>query len=216
MLYGLSKDVKRVPDFLEILWQLVPSARVGPGPRQASIAHLAGLLARAAYVNIQSVKIYIKKMTEWCHSYIKAQEMPSSHNGKNPHSVFYSVCQYIFYLVAFKHKELFSDKNGKLCLFLILNIMFLNIYTTMVFSRCSSGLLFVVSLNLPKIVMCSLNPLRMCHEGIAEAFASITRIHQIVYCHALMEQNIRRHLKAEEELLEHQEWFPYDPYTLLK
>lgn len=123
MFYGLYKDIRRMPSFLDSLWQLIPSARVGSGPRLASVLHLTGLLARATFISINYVKTYLSKMAEWCHSYVAAQEMPSTTNSKNPHTVFYSVCQCLFYLIAFKHKELFMNEKGK---YIIFNYLFLS------------------------------------------------------------------------------------------
>lgn len=113
LLYGLSMDSSRIGGLLEALWDLVASARVGPGLRQASVAHLGGLLARANFIPLVYLHSFIRKMADWCHAYIKAQDSWNPNPGNNPHGVFYSVCQSLFYLIAFKHNYMFTDKKGK-------------------------------------------------------------------------------------------------------
>lgn len=53
-------------------------------------------------------------------------------------------------------------------------------------------LLFLQSLHLSALVTCKLNPLQACSVDIANHFANIMRVHQIVYCHSIIEHNRRR------------------------
>lgn len=69
------------------------------------------------------------------------------------------------------------------------------------------------SLNLPRLVTCSLNPLRSCPSQVTRAFSSVTRSHQVVYCQAIIEKNARQTLQADAGE-QFDNWFPYDPYTL--
>lgn len=53
-------------------------------------------------------------MAEWVHRYI------SNHDGANhlqsdfkQHSVFYSICQAVFYLIAFRHQDLIDSNKSK-------------------------------------------------------------------------------------------------------
>lgn len=76
-----------------------------------------------------------------------------------------------------------------------------------------SGINFVESLNLPRLVTCPLNPLRTCPPQVTQAFSSVTRSHQVVYCQAIIEKNVRYSLN---NAVQYDDWFPYDPYTLPK
>lgn len=123
--------------------------------------------------------------------------MDSMHYNQSlkAHMVFYSVCQAIFYVVAFRSKHLTSN---------------------------AKNLTFLQSLQLSSIVTCHLNPLRVCLPAVATAFAGVTRAHQLAYCHTILERNARRKLatvyknesQTPEECLD--TFFPFDPYMLKK
>lgn len=52
-------------------------------------------------------------MAKWIHMYIDTQDGLDSINWDlRIHSVFYSVCQAVFYIITFRHKD-FVSKRGK-------------------------------------------------------------------------------------------------------
>lgn len=54
-------------------------------------------------------------MSDWAHSYISAQDsLECANSDVRVHTVFYSVCQALFYIVAFRHKDLVDTKKSKL------------------------------------------------------------------------------------------------------
>ncbi|XP_049867067.1 RNA polymerase I-specific transcription initiation factor RRN3 [Pectinophora gossypiella] len=190
LLYTISISQQCADRVLNNLWVVAAGLHgLGPGAlatRRTAASHLSGLLARCVRVpNTRLIK-YLKIMAEWCHSYITAtQEASSSSDNTKVHGAFHAICHAVFYLVAFKHNHLFSTKE--------------NIH-------------FVESLNLPRLVTCTLNPLRTCPPQVTRAFSSVTRAHQVVYCQAIIEKNTRHTLHSTD--LQFDEWFPYDPYTL--
>lgn len=109
--------------------------------------------------------------------------------------MFFSVCQAVFYVIAFRSRDL---TNGKKDLHLL------------------------QSLQLSALVTCSFNPLRVCLPPVAVAFAGVTRSYQLAYCHTILERNARRKLATvyandvatPEEVLD--TFFPFDPYLLKK
>lgn len=111
------------------------------------------------------------------------------------HYVFYAVCEAIFYVVAFRSRDL---------------------------TNSNENLNFLQSLQLSTLVTCHLNPLRVCLPAVATAFAGVTRSHQLAYCHTILERNARRKLATvyQNEVMMPEETldttFPFDPYLLKK
>lgn len=192
LLYTISISQQCADRVLENLWTVTAGLHyLGPGAlgtRRTAASHLAGLLARCQRLPKTRLLDYLKRAAEWCHSYITATQESTSAPTDNikVHGAFNSICHAIFYLVGFKYNFLFANKEG---------------------------IAFVESLNLPRIVTCSLNPLRTCPPQVTRAFSSVTRAHQVVYCQAVIERNVRQTLAwSTQEQYDH--WFPYDPYTL--
>lgn len=56
----------------------------------------------------------LQQMASWIHSYIAAQDSFESVNSDlRVHAVFYAVCQALFYVVTFRHRELLNSKKSK-------------------------------------------------------------------------------------------------------
>lgn len=116
------------------------------------------------------------------------------------HAPFYSACQASFYMFIFRHQELLELEYG---------------------------LEFLQHLNFERIVLCPLNPLKMCFVSVAEIFASITNQLELAYCYTILEQNKRLLLLAAQTteplasgtdsvISNHplDTFFPFDPYLL--
>lgn len=57
----------------------------------------------------------LQQMAEWIHSYIANQDGNEYINGDiRVHSVFYSVCQGLFYVIAFRQNDLVSTRKSML------------------------------------------------------------------------------------------------------
>ncbi|KAH8421224.1 hypothetical protein KR009_001757 [Drosophila setifemur] len=179
--------------FLSSLWQKVQNPNVSAIIRHAAVGYLASFLARAKFVPLCSITFYIKELNNWAQSYIDDSDEYSQNCSLKANLVFFSVCQAIFYLIAFRARDLTA--TGK-------------------------DLLFLQSLQLSRLAMCHFNPLRCCLAPVATAFAGVTRAHQLAYCHTVLERNARRKLATvygheksmPEETLE--TFFPFDPYLL--
>lgn len=69
------------------------------------------------------------------------------------------------------------------------------------------------NLNLSNIVTCRLSPLRLCCTTVVYHFAHITKMYQLTYCYAVMEDHIR---VSDQSIKD--EWlysfFPFDSYVL--
>lgn len=86
-----------------------------------------------------------------------------------------------------------------------------------------ADIVFMESLNLPKIVTSRLNPLRVCQPAVVQNFAAVTRTYQLAYCYAVMEHNARKVIPTlyqdekgatvvSSSLVD--VFFPFDPYLL--
>lgn len=54
-------------------------------------------------------------MAEWVHSYISAQdELECINSDVRVHTVFYSVCQAVFYVIAFRQSDLVKTRKSNL------------------------------------------------------------------------------------------------------
>ncbi|XP_015595877.1 RNA polymerase I-specific transcription initiation factor RRN3 [Cephus cinctus] len=180
--------------FINWLWRKVSNPNVAPIMRQSAVSYIASILARATFIPIGILKTMLFEMSSWIHSYISSQDsLECANSDVRVHTVFYSVCQSLFYLIAFRHKDLVETKK---------NLMFLQ------------------GLNLTKIVTCRLNPLRVCQPAVIQNFAAITRTYQIAYCYAVIEHNSRSNLPVLENSSRLITWldtfFPFDPYVLVR
>ncbi|XP_055548838.1 RNA polymerase I-specific transcription initiation factor RRN3 [Wyeomyia smithii] len=192
--YVCSFKQSYVEYFITYLWKHVCNPNVSTPMRQASVGYIASMLARAKFVSLSLLKSTLHEFSNWVHHYIQQIDSMLS-SALKAHMVFYSVCQAIFYVIAFRSRQLtVSSKN----------------------------LTFLQSLQLSSIVTCHLNPLRVCLPAVATAFAGVTRAHQLAYCHTILERNARRKLatvykndsQTPEECLD--TFFPFDPYMLKK
>lgn len=181
--------------FLSFLWSKLTDLNVSAPIRQAAVGYIASFLARAKFISITIVKHYLSEMCSWAHQYIERIDSVQGNNSLKANSVFFSVCQAIFYIIAFRSRNLTADKKG---------------------------VLFLQSLQLSALVTSKLNPLRVCLPAVATAFAGVTRAYQLVYCHTILERNARRKLATvySNDIITPDEsldtFFPYDPYLLKK
>lgn len=108
-----SRNQALTEAFLNYLWKKVCNPSVAAVLRQSAISYIASLVARAKYVSLAMLKATLKQMADWIHSYISAQDGVESVNADvRIHSVFYSICQALFYLMVFRHSELVAKKKS--------------------------------------------------------------------------------------------------------
>ncbi|XP_070855389.1 RNA polymerase I-specific transcription initiation factor RRN3-like isoform X2 [Drosophila suzukii] len=179
--------------FLDLLWKKVQNPNISVIIRHAAVGYMASFLSRARFLPLRMVIFYLKELSKWAHNYIDDSGEYNQTCSLKAHLVFYSICQAVFYLIAFRARDLTAS---------------------------SKDLLFLQSLQLSRLAMCHLNPLRYCLAPVATAFAGVTRTYQLAYCHTVLERNARRKLATvyghdkcmPEETLE--SFFPFDPYLL--
>lgn len=166
--------------------------------RQYAIGYLSSLLARSKFIPLKTLKSYIKLLSNFAHEYINTCNTINYNMSPKAHAVFHATCQAIFYIIAFRHRDL-----------------------DLVNSR--QNVEFLLSLNLQPIVKHPLNPLFYCLPAIATIFDNVMAKHQIIYCQTILFKNASRKLATvymtnenhnPEEIIE--SVFPFDPYLLKK
>ncbi|XP_071797509.1 RNA polymerase I-specific transcription initiation factor RRN3-like [Asterias amurensis] len=188
-----------IESFLEYLWKRFTNPNTPAILRQATASYIASFISRANFLPHSTVTACLDLMVGWINYYIEKQESnPRLLQDVNVHGPFYSLCQAVFYIFVFRHRQLLEDNKG---------------------------LHYVMGLNLERIVTCRLNPIRVCLPSIVNVFATLTRKYQIAYCYTIMERNNRSlhqvtklhssgavmSLSSTNSL---DSFFPFDPYLL--
>uniref|UniRef100_A0A1Y1MD29 RNA polymerase I-specific transcription initiation factor RRN3 n=2 Tax=Photinus pyralis TaxID=7054 RepID=A0A1Y1MD29_PHOPY len=183
--------------FLNFLWRKVCNPNVPSIHRHSAVSYMASLVARASFVPLYMLKGTLQEMANWIFAYMATQDGHGCINTDiRIHVVFYSVCQALFYIIAFRYKDLVNKRKD---------------------------VIFLENLNLGKIVTSTLNPLRVCQPAIVQNFASVARTYQLAYCYAVIEHNSRNIMPViyqddkgsvliSNNILD--SFFPFDPLVL--
>lgn len=183
-----------VADFLDYLWCKITDRNQSSTIRQTAIGYLSSFLSRANFLPLETLKTYLKLLSDWAHLYIKSCDFNRNKNPK-AHVVFYAICQAMFYIISFRGPQLTSSKEN---------------------------LEFLLLLDLWPLVKHPLNPLNVCLPAIVTIFDNITTKYQILFCRTIIVHNASKCLTTvyaneqhrPEEVLE--SVFPFDPYLLKK
>ncbi|XP_067859350.1 RNA polymerase I-specific transcription initiation factor RRN3 isoform X2 [Heptranchias perlo] len=151
MFYICSFKLGLAEAFLEHLWKMMQNPNNPVVIRQAAAGYIGSFLARATYIPVVTVKACLDLLVPWLHHYIDSQDAGSkAYCDVALHGSFYSACQAVFYIFIFRYKQLLDGNLRK-------------------------GLTYLQSLNFERMVMCQLNPLKVCLPSVINLFASITR-----------------------------------------
>ncbi|XP_066589763.1 RNA polymerase I-specific transcription initiation factor RRN3 isoform X1 [Prorops nasuta] len=193
VLYICSFKPVIIESFVEWLWQKASDPNVSSVIRQSSLAYIRSLLATAVFASSTIVQATQLKMAKWIHNYIAIQDAISygCDDTKKEHTVFYSICQSLFFIVIERHKDFINTRN----------------------------ILCLHELDLPKIITCKLNPLKFCQPEIVCSFADITRTYQLAYCYTVIENNQRIQLPVLEagqhvSTLNYDSFLPFGEFAL--
>ncbi|XP_078097007.1 RNA polymerase I-specific transcription initiation factor RRN3 [Mustelus asterias] len=200
MFYICSFKLGLAEAFLEHLWKMMQNPNNPAVIRQAAAGYIGSFLARAVYIPVVTVKACLDLLVPWIHHYIDSQDAGTkSYCDVALHGSFYSACQAVFYIFIFRHKQLLSGNLRK-------------------------GLSYLQNLNFERIVMCQLNPLKVCLPAVVNLFAAITRKYQLVFCYTIIERNSRQLIPVVRsstggDLVQICTnpldcFFPFDPYVL--
>lgn len=136
--------------------------------RQSAASYVAGFVARARPVTTESARVCLDLLSKWLNAYLDYFETAAGgSDAPEDHSLFYNVCQAVFYIVCFRHVQLFASYDGV------------------------DGPAAMARLGLDRVVNSRLNPLRVCLPSVVNEFARVMHEQQIVYCYAAMQRNAR-------------------------
>uniref|UniRef100_A0A9R1SSV5 RRN3 homolog, RNA polymerase I transcription factor n=2 Tax=Cyprinus carpio TaxID=7962 RepID=A0A9R1SSV5_CYPCA len=167
MFYLCSFRLGLAEAFLDHLWKMLQAPNQPPVLRQAAAGYMGSFMARAKFLPVSTVKACLDLLVPWLHLYIDSQDAGSkAFCDINLHGPFYTACQAVFYTLIFRHSAILEGNMKK-------------------------GLAYLQGLNLERIVMCQLNPLRVCLPAVTNMFAAITRKYQLVFCYTIIERNNR-------------------------
>ncbi|XP_076035704.1 RNA polymerase I-specific transcription initiation factor RRN3 homolog Tif-IA isoform X2 [Oratosquilla oratoria] len=166
--------------------------------RKNAMSYMGSLLARGKFIPFSHVHSCLEVICSWCSAYLENQERIQTRNYEDlmVHSPFYYACQTILYVFTFRYRE-YTENEKKLS--------------------------FARVLNLERLVLSKLNPLRICAPAIVSNFAAVTRRFQLAYCSTILENNKRMTLPSvsssggcsEQGRRTHLDmFFPFDPYLL--
>ncbi|XP_040917766.1 RNA polymerase I-specific transcription initiation factor RRN3 [Toxotes jaculatrix] len=185
--------------FLDHLWKILQNPSQPAVLRQAASGFLGSFLARAKFVPVPTVRACLDLLISLIHRYIDSQDSKQACCDINLHGPFYSACQAVFYTLVFRHRAMLEGNMKK-------------------------GLEYLQSLNLERVVMCQLNPLKVCLPSVTNMFAAITRKYQVVFCYTIIERNNRHVLPVVRSSTGGDcvttntnpldSFFPFDPYLL--
>ncbi|KAF7656375.1 hypothetical protein LDENG_00041970 [Lucifuga dentata] len=201
LFYFCSFRLALAEAFLDHLWQILQSVCQPAVLRQAAAGYLGSFLARAKFIPVLTVRACLDLLLSWIHCYIDSQDG----SGKQVccdislHGPFYAACQAAFYTLVFRHRAMLDGNMKK-------------------------GLEYLQSLNLERVVMCQLNPLKFCLPSVSSMFAAVTRKYQVVFCYTIIERNNRQVLPVVRSSTGGDcvttisnpldSFFPFDPYLL--
>ncbi|RVE68952.1 hypothetical protein OJAV_G00072840 [Oryzias javanicus] len=185
--------------FLDHLWKILQNPSQPVVLRQSAAAYLGSFLARAKFIPMLTVRACLDLLVSWIHGYMDSQDRSDRQVccDVSLHGPFYASCQALFYTLVFRHRAILETSMKK-------------------------GLEYLQSMNLERVVMSQLNPLKVCLPSVAAMFAAITRKYQIVFCYTILERNSRHALPVVHSSSgrDHvntnplDSFFPFDPYLL--
>ncbi|XP_028268436.1 RNA polymerase I-specific transcription initiation factor RRN3 [Parambassis ranga] len=201
LFYLCSFKLALTEAFLDHLWKILQNPSQPAVLRQSAAGYMGSFLARAKFIPVVTVRACLDLLLSWIHRYIDSQDS----SGRQVccdislHGPFYTACQAAFYAIIFRHRAMLEANMKK-------------------------GLEYLQSLNLERVVMCQLNPLKVCLPSVTSMFAAITRKYQVVFCYTIIEKNNRSVLPVVRSSVGGDtvttntnpldSFFPFDPYLL--
>ncbi|KAL1450510.1 hypothetical protein WDU94_002866, partial [Cyamophila willieti] len=163
--YFCSFRLNVAENFVEFLWKKITNRKIYNIFRQSCCLYVSSLLIHGHFIPVRVIKTCLNEMSVWLHSYLDSIDLTDEEAcSRLKHPVFYSVCQTMFSVITYKHSILVDNKKN---------------------------MKFLQSLNLSRLVLSPLNPLRSLNPSLVSAFASVTHTYQIVYCYNVIHANAR-------------------------
>lgn len=110
---------------MKFCWTKACDLNTAIGMRQSAIGYLVSILARSKYIKVDMVKRYLQTLCDWIHQYIQRCDTNQSSHPLRTHTVFYSICQAVFYIISFRSRELTCTNKSNISFFFYFKTQFL-------------------------------------------------------------------------------------------
>ncbi len=140
--------------FIDYLWKKFSNPLSCQVTKQICTYYIGSLLARAKYIHINTCVATLTLIVTWVHSYIDKFSPSKNCANFDMHRTFYAMCQTLFYVIVFRHKQLFDGQT--------------NNFTDL-----------IKSWKINEIVSSKLNPLRYCLPSVRKKFSRVSYINQV-------------------------------------
>lgn len=179
--------------FAADLCNIVMAVTRSPNTRMSAAAYVASFLARASFLPLPIISATLARLASWCLAYAThASQIAGSAQldyDVRLHSVFYSACQALLYVLCYRMPQLAGSPTE---------------------------LQLLHGLPLRALLSHPLNPLKMCLESVVQEFARQAkhvpglRLSDVLEAHFRMQQ-ARACFGGKDQL---DMFFPFDPYLL--
>uniref|UniRef100_A0A915CKZ6 RNA polymerase I-specific transcription initiation factor RRN3 n=1 Tax=Ditylenchus dipsaci TaxID=166011 RepID=A0A915CKZ6_9BILA len=172
-LYLCSLSTANSNQMLNYLWNIIRIPVRSPNEWKKThnaASFICAFLARSSFIPMEIACVWLRRMADWCCSYINNCETLRTTIGGIQHGTFYAVVQSLLFVFCYRYKEL-ADQGA---------------------------IDDVHQWGLGRIVHSKLEPLRFISQAVALCFANVSRYLQIVYCnHILSPDETLRHRPVE-------------------
>ncbi|KAJ3356982.1 hypothetical protein HDU83_009152 [Entophlyctis luteolus] len=162
--------------FLGFAAEKTLDAHAPAGLRIAAVGYLGSFIARAKFLDNDSLRSSLILLNSWAVQYVEDNESRSAPPDLVRDRVFYAIVQTVLYVFCFRWKEIMSHNDG-----------------------CAK--LPVELTGLQRVVMSRFSPLQVCTEAVVTEFANLTHKLEVLYCFSIMDgksRDFRRKLLPEE------------------
>jgi len=198
--YLFNQNKTYAKEFISLTWEAFKCVNHASIIRQAAISHFSGFLCRSLEIGYKTLCKRLKQLVNWIHDYMNRDSSSACDYmavNLDIHGPFYSACQAVFYIIAFRHTDLAQNDD----------------------------LTVIRELDLTSIISHPLNPLRVVNKAVLKMFSKVMAHYQIVYCNNIIKRNQRITLPViglssdgaggiNSKALLLDDHFPYDPYLL--
>ncbi|KAJ8462764.1 hypothetical protein ONZ45_g17815 [Pleurotus djamor] len=191
--------------------------------RAASASYIGSYVSRAQFVDREGARSVVGILCEYVKNHLDVYEMLEREEAEMPsnahHSVFYAVVQAIFLIFCFRWRDLLADGDDEEDLL----------------AEYKPTKKWIPGLDvIQRVVVSSLNPLKVCSSNVVTQFARVAHATNFVYCYSIMDLNKRTDYgssrpsgtpaipqptpRSLDNSLNNElnTFFPFDPYRLPK
>lgn len=222
LFYFCSLNVNVYSDyFLEHLIHHITDPLKPNVTRVAAAAYIQSYVARAKFLDPNTIQRVILTLSVWCDNYVDQYESQVVSLDCTKHDVFYAVVQATMYIFCFRWRDLVIDNDMQIEEDMEDDMVSEEhrhlTHPESGFGNGASRTWCVGLRNLPRLVMSKFNPLKLCAPAVVRQFAKLSRNTHFMYVYPVLEKNREVFvpgLGSASLLQTVQTFFPFDPYKL--